>query len=329
MQKTLIIDGIKFNLWIPSDEEKEFQPIVKEHSKDVFGKDSVYLDVPLRLKSETGLGSQPDGFVIDPVKNELYLVEVELSRHDVYKHINDQLTRFINGLDSATTRSNIVEAIFDEINENKSLHTFFEEIVPENLHRWLSKLLNKPLTIVVIIEEKTQKVLEACRILMKSWDTKILEFQTFKREDAPTVHAHLFESLNDQIIRSTLVELPNKPLIPEKVEISSTKPKAGDYVEMELRSHSERKFALFNLNETTRRFFPPYKIDFLLETDLGDIKSRVTSAPGTTQVGDALAGSRIQGGLVPWFKKHTEVNVGTKVRFECIEPLKKYKLTIV
>jgi hypothetical protein len=46
------------------------------------------------------------------------------------------------------------------------------------------------------IEEKTNEVLEACKILMRSYDTKILEFQTFLRENAPTVRAYLFESLH-------------------------------------------------------------------------------------------------------------------------------------
>lgn len=196
MPKILLIDGVRFNLWVPENEEKQFHPIIKEHSNEIFGKDVVYLDIPLRIKSEAGLGAEPDGFAIDPIRMELYVVEVELSKHGPYKHINDQLTRFINSLDNTSTKNSVVDALFDGINDNKKFKDYFEEKIKENLHKWLSNLLKKPPIIIVIIEEKIPLVLEACKILMKSYDTRILEFQTYRREDAPTVHAHLFEPLD-------------------------------------------------------------------------------------------------------------------------------------
>lgn len=196
MPKTLVIDGIRFNLWIPEHEKEQFHPIIKEHSKEIFGQDSVYLDIGLRLKSETGLGAEPDGFVVNPVKKELYIVEAELSKHDPYKHINDQLTRFINSMDNPRTKNAVVEVLYDEINDNKNLREYFEGKIDENLHRWLSKLLTQSPKIVVVIEEKTEQVAEACKILMRSFDTRILELQTFQRENAPSVHAHLFETLS-------------------------------------------------------------------------------------------------------------------------------------
>jgi hypothetical protein len=113
MPKMLVIDGIRFNLWIPEKEREQFHPIIKEHSKEIFGRDSVYLDIGLRLKSEAGLGAEPDAFVIDPIKKELYIVEAELSKHDPYKHINDQLTRFINSMDNPRTKNAVVEALYD------------------------------------------------------------------------------------------------------------------------------------------------------------------------------------------------------------------------
>jgi hypothetical protein len=78
--------------------------------------------------------------------------------------------------------------------ESKDLERYFEEKVKENLHKWLTKLLSKPPIIIVIIEEKTPEVVEACKILTRSYETKILEFQTFNRQDAPQIHAHLFDA---------------------------------------------------------------------------------------------------------------------------------------
>jgi predicted transport protein len=203
MSKTLIIDGIRFNLWTPEKEVEEFHPIVKELAKEIFGKDTIYLPIGLRLKSEAGLGAEPDGFVIDPVRKELYIVEVELSKHHPYKHINDQLTRFINSMDNSDTKHAVVEGLYNEIDGNKTLE-YFKEKMNENPYRWLSKLLEQSPKIVVVIEEITQEVNEACKILMKSYDTKILEIQTYQRENAPTVRAYLFDTLSPIIDKVTV-----------------------------------------------------------------------------------------------------------------------------
>lgn len=42
---TLIIDGVKYKLWTPKHEEKEFHPMIKEHSKEIFGEKSLYFDI--------------------------------------------------------------------------------------------------------------------------------------------------------------------------------------------------------------------------------------------------------------------------------------------
>jgi len=190
-----IVDGVRYRLWTPKDEEKEFHPIIKEHINEIFGQDAIYFDRGVQLRSLAGLGAKPEGFVIDLKKNEWSIVEVELSKHDAYSHIVDQLTRFINGIDNPQTRSTIVEAIYDEICKNKVLKAVVEEKVKGDVHHWLTRLINTSPKIVVVIEEKTQKVIEACKLLMRNFETYIIEFKTYTREDAQNVHAHLFEPL--------------------------------------------------------------------------------------------------------------------------------------
>jgi predicted transport protein len=195
MNKKLIIDGIRFNLWTPDNEIEEFQPIVEELAKEIFGKDTIYLPVGLILKSEAGLGAKPDAFAINPIKKELYIIEAELSKHHPYKHINDQLMKFVNSMDNPTTRDAVVETLHKEIC-NQGLKKYLEEKTNEEPFKWLSKLVNQSPKIVVVIEEKTKEVTEACKILMKGYDTEILEIQTYRRENAPTVRAYLFDTLS-------------------------------------------------------------------------------------------------------------------------------------
>jgi len=190
----LIADGKKFNLWKPKDEEKEFHPLIKENYKHIFGEDSIYFDVKHHLRSVSGIGSIPDAYVINLSRNEWYVVENELSTHPIYDHIVKQLTKFINGIENPRIRSEIVETLYNKINEDLSLRSFVEKhIASKEIHRFLSKLVSKNPKIVVIIDEKTREVEEACKAL--KYPPIIIEFKTYIREDAETIRAHIFKPL--------------------------------------------------------------------------------------------------------------------------------------
>jgi vacuolar-type H+-ATPase subunit H len=103
----------------------------------------------------------------------------------------------------------------------------------------------------------------------------------------------------------------------------------GDRVEIVLKNlHTPRKWSLIPLPRECRSFFPGYKISFTLETDIGEITTKVTSAPKGTKIGDPEAGSRLQGGLKPWYDGHGELQEGNKLIIEVIEPKKRYRLSI-
>ena len=101
-------------------------------------------------------------------------------------------------------------------------------------------------------------------------------------------------------------------------------------VEIELSSlYSPRKWALIPVPREKRRFFPGYKVYFDLETDAQEIRTRVTSAPKGTPVGDPNGGNYIMGGLRRWYNSHSELKPGDRFRFEVLEPGKRYKLSVV
>lgn len=101
-------------------------------------------------------------------------------------------------------------------------------------------------------------------------------------------------------------------------------------IEIELGSlRSPRKHALILVPRGRRGFFPGYKVYFDLETDTRAIRTRVTSAPEGTPVGDPNGGRYIQGGLRPWYDNHSELRPGDRLRFEALEPGKRYKLSVV
>ena len=127
-----------------------------------------------------------------------------------------------------------------------------------------------------------------------------------------------------------LVDTPNSVL---RKLLGLTGDKVGNeekVIEIELSSlYSPRKWALIPVPREKRRFFPGYKVYFDLETDTQAIRTRVTSAPKGTPVGDPNSGSYIQGNLRPWYNSHSKLKPGDRFRFEALEPGKRYRLSVV
>jgi predicted transport protein len=189
-----IVDGVKYKPWTPKDEEKDFHPMVRSCFKEIFGEDSLYFDTKRVLKSLSGIGSIPDAYVINLSRAELYVVEIELASHPVYDHIVKQLTKFINGIENLDTRNQIIDMLYDEIDSDIVLRAIVQKAIGStDIYRFVSKLLSKPPRIVIVVDKKTPEIEEACRVL--KYQTDIIQFQTFVREDAPNVKAHLFEPL--------------------------------------------------------------------------------------------------------------------------------------
>ena len=191
----LLIDGVKYKLLAPKDEEKEFHPMIKEHSKEIFGQESVYFDVKHKLTSKSGIAAIPDAYVIVLSKPcQWCIVENELASHPVYSHIVPQVSKFISGIENPSSQREIREILYNEIDHDKVLRAHMENTISSEIYRFLSELLSKPPKIIIVIDEITDEVKEVRKFLEK-FDTQIVEFKTYVREDAETVHGHLFEPL--------------------------------------------------------------------------------------------------------------------------------------
>ena len=323
----LLIEGIKYYLWTPEKEE-ELHSIVKEHSNEIFGQHSLYLPIEQMLISEAGRGAMPDGFaIVFSEKPEIYVVEVELSSHDLDKHIVEQITRFFRVLKNPDNRKKLADDLDREIRRNPLYEGFVrKEIGSREIYRFISDLVEQPPKIAIIIESRDAKLRET---FDDNWKVTpiICELKTYRREDEFPVHAHLFEPIFEKEIQ--LPAISQKHIVPNNLPNNATGTKKGDAIEIELTSMRFRKYALFNLNQNTRSFFPGFKVNFVLETDIGEIETRVTAGNKDTKLGDPKAGAYINGGLRPWYNKHPEATIGRKLRFECIEPNRRYQLILL
>ena len=194
--KMLVVDGVKYELWISSTED-EFEQVVKEHAQDIFGEQSIYLDLKQKLKSVSGIGSIPDGFVIILGDSpHWHIVEVELSSHPLHEHIVSQVSRFITGINNWSTQREIARAIYEEITRDGFLKLKVEQVIGSTeIYKFLSDLISKPPILTIIIEKNTEGLRDAISTLAHP-EIKVVEFQTFIREGVGlAVHAHLFEAL--------------------------------------------------------------------------------------------------------------------------------------
>ena len=128
-------------------------------------------------------------------------------------------------------------------------------------------------------------------------------------------------------IRTTLQEI--SPSDVQEIRTRNVFSKYADRIEIILNSlHTPRKWGLIPVPKEYRSFFPGYKVPFILDTDIGEIRTKVTSGSKGTKIGDPETGNYIQGGLKPWYDRHRELKEGHKLVIEVIEPKKRYGLSI-
>ncbi len=300
----LLIDGVRYEEWVPQTED-EFEQVVKEHAQEIFGKQSIYLDRKQKLKSLSGVGSIPDGYVITFRDSpHWHIVEVELSSHPLHDHIVSQVSRFISGISNPNIQRGIVNAIDGEIKRDDFLKLRLgKAIEPTEIYKFLADLISRQPILTIVIEKDTEELREALNTLRYP-QIKVVEFQTFTREGLGlAVHAHLFEPLYKGIaaVRNKLVsakdEDTDSPLIFIKV-------KNFWITYKRLRIPSEHLNYLSLSHDTS----------FELETDVGIIKTKIDKW------------NQICIGMGKWYKAHPELKAGDSVLFKVLEPMKKYSL---
>jgi len=301
----LLIDGIRYKEWVHKSEE-EFEEIIKEHAKDIFGEQSIYLDRKQKLKSLSGIGSVPDRYVIAFGDSpEWHIVEVELSSHPLYEHIVSQVSKFISGISNPNIQRGIVNAIDGEIKGDDFLKLRLgKAIEPTEIYRFLSDLISKQPILTIVIEKDTEELREALNTLRYP-QIEVVEFQTFTREGLGLdVHAHLFEPLYKPVV-------PTEPQpITREVPIHTMEIKVWPaYI----------KYEYIGIWRKFRHLFPAIGTKVELVTDDGEIFQ--------AQVGET-SGSMELWYLKEWYKKNPHLKEGDLILITPVEPMKRYHLQI-
>lgn len=190
----LILDGKRFTPYTTDDESK-FEEYVKQYYKEIFGEKSLLFEKK-KLTSLSGISSIPDGFVVTFQQSKWYIIEVELATHDPQKHIVPQINTFLSYIKNPNDRRQLVNAFNSIIKRDEVLEATVKGWLGKTeIHEFLSDtVFNKP-QIVIIIDEKTEKLMEATEI----YQPRIIEFKIFQREGVGiSVSAVQFEPIVTQ-----------------------------------------------------------------------------------------------------------------------------------
>jgi len=321
----LFKDGVKY-IKYQYKNELEIEDMIFEHHEYIFGKDSLLL-AKRKIKTNSGISAIPDAFVLSLDDKKWYLVEVELRNHPLYEHIVPQISKFNTAIKNSDSQKKLIKMIYEEIKDDPQKNLIFQLKQIKEVYKYVAEILESKPQIIILIDDKNDELEEVCDSL--PFSSKVIEFKTFFRENVGIGdHIHSFEPLKYfKELKPVLKVDENAPKI-----ISDLNPSEKTVNSIEIiinKIDSSRTYGLFYLSKKIRGFFPGYKEKFILETDIGEIFTKVTSAPKGTKFGDPSSGSYIQGGLNPWYKKHRELKDGDKLTITVIEPKKRYKLNIV
>ncbi len=192
----ILLDGVRYHRYEPKS-ESEFERMVVENAREIFGGDAIYLDIKKLIKTEWGKGTIPDGYLFYPEQKRFVLVEVELSSHPVYEHISKQVNKFISAFSNYKSRQKLASVLKDHIEDNPLLIKRIQPLLGmKGLYEFLEFEVFEPLAdskafeVFVIIEDETPAVIEAL-----SWlnpHPQLIEVTVYAREGAETVKAMRF-----------------------------------------------------------------------------------------------------------------------------------------
>ena len=195
MENLLIAEKVyKQYIW---DSEEDFEKEVIAHSRELFGDESIYIDIKKRI----GIGnilSIPDGYLIDfSFKKDprVYIIENELSIHDPFVHIGQQLLKF--SVSYKASGRKIKELLLNNIIKDTTKRLFIDDKLKflniRNIDAFLESIIfDKPVGAIIVIDQITDDLTNVLNQL--AMNTEVVEFQTFvaDEEEGFKFHVHKY-----------------------------------------------------------------------------------------------------------------------------------------
>ena len=139
------------------NQEKDFEDVVRKNTKLIFGSSTIYIDLKTRIDTISLGGSVPDGLLFD-LKNmdspEFYLVEIELAKHDFYRHIFPQITRFFAFYRNSKGQNELIEKVFALIQSDNELEKEFKQFLKgREIFKFIKDTIENSQNILIVIDD--------------------------------------------------------------------------------------------------------------------------------------------------------------------------------
>ncbi len=196
-----IIAGKLFRPYIFSGPkgEAQLENAVIQNYRQVFGEGTLYLPIKKLIGSK--LRKVTDGLLLDfNDKNHpsFWIVEAELSTHDLESHIQTQMMGFLRALEDEKTLRMLLKTVREFLLFSKKVTDAWASVYyhhPGKLwkrgeqteYEYLDNLLHEQCGILIIIDEVTPDLEDIVRFLSKWGTVKVVEFKTFNA-DGEFVH---------------------------------------------------------------------------------------------------------------------------------------------
>lgn len=153
--------------------EEDFEKDVFKNAPSFFGKKSILIDAKRKISSKAMGGTIPDGFLFDlsDKKNpEFYIIEVELAKHDFYRHIFPQITKFFAFFKNSNSQAKLIEKLYATIIEDEALKKAFKAIIGEKeLYKFVKDTIENSQNILIIIDRQKEELPEIIDTYTDTW----------------------------------------------------------------------------------------------------------------------------------------------------------------
>lgn len=195
----------------PFELESELESAIIECKDALFGKNRYYFDIKKKIGAKGKTNNIPDGYLLDLSDCNgpaIYVVENELSRHHIIKHIAVQILEF--SLSFTSSKAKVKKIIREEILGNAEYLKKIAEYAHKNHYDNIDYLLENifdaedAFNVLLIIDE-TDEELENVLKDKFNFNVDTRTFKRYKNKDKDIIYD--FISLDDEIAFEDDIEI--------------------------------------------------------------------------------------------------------------------------
>ena len=247
MQTVLYKNGIRY-IEKQFKSEAEFEKIVVDNSKTLFGKNSILIDAKKKIDSNALGGVIPDGFLFDlndSTNPEFYILEVELSKHSFFNHIFPQTTKFFAFFKNPDSQGKLTEKLYEVFDKDEKLYKELKtRIGKREVFKFLKDTIENSQNILLLIDSEKKEFPEIIETYSDTWG-KIVKVAILK------------EYIDKNIRTDTILTLTPDFENIEDIDIIS-----ADSDQLKTTNYSE-EFHLDGVTDNVRRLYRTLKNELL------------------------------------------------------------------